>query len=229
MSSSRSSRSSHSGSTRSSGSRSTTSSRPSQQSLTLLTHLQTNPPTTLSALLHLERTITDPSQIPSSDVSLFQSPMTSAFENYVVTTQSLLVELRGLTTNYPFSAQIIPLAVQFVRADPDSDRSWNLAWLVLNKILSEGLVESVSWEEAGWEGYWGNRLPSEAERGMLAGEMAREWKEAVERLVGVTGFGSVSGAGSGEVGTEPNPDPDPEVVWGWTGAGRAGSVVDIRQ
>ncbi|KAK3396666.1 hypothetical protein B0T20DRAFT_358728, partial [Sordaria brevicollis] len=111
---------------------------------------------TLSSLLHLERTIINPSLTPPADIPHFQSPMTTAFHNYVVTTQSLLVELRGLTPSYPFSSQIIPLAVQMVQSDPDSDRSWNLAWLVLNKILGEGLVERVAWEEAGWEGYWGD-------------------------------------------------------------------------
>lgn len=49
---------------------------------------------------------------------------------------SILAELRTLTKNYPFSSEVIDEAKRRVYNDPASNRSWNLCWLVLNKIHS---------------------------------------------------------------------------------------------
>ncbi|CRK47436.1 hypothetical protein BN1723_020302, partial [Verticillium longisporum] len=59
--------------------------------------------------------------------------MTAAWDYYVSSNQ-LLTELRGLTRAYPFSGDVVRDAHRLVRNDPDSNRSWNLAWLILVKI-----------------------------------------------------------------------------------------------
>jgi hypothetical protein len=62
--------------------------------------------------------------------------MTAAWEYYVNSNQ-FLTELRGLTRSYPFCGDIVHDAHVRVRNDPDSNRSWNLAWLCLMKIRDE--------------------------------------------------------------------------------------------
>lgn len=59
--------------------------------------------------------------------------MTSAWTHYV-SSHGLLTELRGLTKTYAFSSYCVDEAKRRVYADPESDRSWNLCWLVLKKI-----------------------------------------------------------------------------------------------
>lgn len=49
----------------------------------------------------------------------------------------MLTELRGLTPSYPFCGDILIHAQNLVQNDPDSNRSWNYAWLCLNKIIDE--------------------------------------------------------------------------------------------
>lgn len=62
--------------------------------------------------------------------------MTAAWEYYVSSNQ-MLCELRGLTRNYPFCGELLADAQVRVRNDPESNRSWNLAWLCLVKINDE--------------------------------------------------------------------------------------------
>ena len=62
--------------------------------------------------------------------------MTQAW-NYYVTSNNLLNELRGLTRNYPFSSEVLDDAKWRVSSDPESNRSWNYAWLVLVKMRDE--------------------------------------------------------------------------------------------
>lgn len=70
------------------------------------------------------------------DAAAFQGPMTSAWERFV-NSQQFLLELRGLTPGFPISAEAIAEALRKVRRDPDSNRSWNLAWLALRKMKRE--------------------------------------------------------------------------------------------
>lgn len=70
------------------------------------------------------------------DAAAFQGPMTEAWRYYVNSNQ-FLTELRGLTQNYPFSADVISDAQGRVLGDPDSNRSWNMAWLCLQKMVGE--------------------------------------------------------------------------------------------
>ena len=62
--------------------------------------------------------------------------MTAAWDYYVCSYQ-FLTELRNLTPNYPFSGELLQEAHQLVLNDPDSNRSWNLAWLCLEKIRNQ--------------------------------------------------------------------------------------------
>ena len=55
-------------------------------------------------------------------------------------------------------------------ADEASNRSWNLAWLVLRKIVEEGLVGVYAQQQAG-----GDEI--------LAEVVSREWKAAVDMLL----------------------------------------------
>jgi hypothetical protein len=70
------------------------------------------------------------------DALAFQEPMTAAWSYYVSSNQ-MLSELRGLTPNYPFCGDILTRAQVQVRSDPESNRSWNLAWLCLVKMNDE--------------------------------------------------------------------------------------------
>lgn len=63
--------------------------------------------------------------------------------NYYVTSNQLLTELHGLTRAYPFNGDIVHDAHVQVRHDPASNRSWNLAWLVLTKIKEEYVDISI--------------------------------------------------------------------------------------
>jgi len=62
--------------------------------------------------------------------------MTQAW-TYYVTSNNLLNELRNLTRNYPFSSDMLDDSKWRVSSDPESNRSWNYAWLVLVKIRDE--------------------------------------------------------------------------------------------
>jgi len=62
--------------------------------------------------------------------------MTAAWRRYV-TSNSFLVELRGLTPRFPIPVALVDEAGLRVRLDPGSNRSWNLAWLMLSKIVDE--------------------------------------------------------------------------------------------
>jgi hypothetical protein len=88
---------------------------------------------TLTELRRIERIA---AAAEEADQEKFQEPMTSAWRHYV-NSNNLLNELRGLTRSYPFSSECLDEAKWLVLNDPASNRSWNYAWLVLNKILDE--------------------------------------------------------------------------------------------
>jgi hypothetical protein len=85
---------------------------------------------TLPALRRIERAF---ATLDTPDTT---APMTAAW-TYYVSSHSLLTELRSLTKNYPFSSHCVEEAKRRVYADPQSNRSWNLAWLVLVKMRNE--------------------------------------------------------------------------------------------
>lgn len=69
--------------------------------------------------------------------------MTEAWSYYVSSNQ-FLTELRGLTRNYPFCGDIVTDAQMRVRSDPESNRSWNMAWLCLQKTVNEYVSNSLA-------------------------------------------------------------------------------------
>jgi hypothetical protein len=87
----------------------------------------------INTLIELRRIEKAFATLDTPDVS---EPMTAAW-SYYVNSHSLLTELRGLTKNYPFSSYCVDEAKRRVYADPESNRSWNLCWLVLRKIKNE--------------------------------------------------------------------------------------------
>lgn len=101
---------------------------------TLIDALRTHRVNTLTELCRIERVAA--SCESEEDSRAFQEPMTTAWQYYVNSNQ-MLSELRGLTTQYPFCGDIITEARMLVDNDPESNRSWNYAWLVLVKIRDE--------------------------------------------------------------------------------------------
>jgi len=99
----------------------------------LIESLNTHRVNTLTELCRIERVAASSS---SEDQLAFQEPMTQAW-TYYVTSNNMLNELRGLTRNYPFSSEALDDAKWRVSNDPQSNRSWNYAWLVLTKMKDE--------------------------------------------------------------------------------------------
>ncbi|KAL3418804.1 hypothetical protein PVAG01_09025 [Phlyctema vagabunda] len=170
-----SSSSKHSSSHRSGGSRSSTQ----QSTAQLITSLNTHRINTLTELCRIERVAAAASP---EDQLLFQEPMTQAWTHYV-TSHQLLNELRGLTRNYPFSGDLLDDAKWRVSNDPDSNRSWNYAWLCLVKIQDDGLIDAYAASEASKPEMWGGRLPETQEADQLAACFSWEWNEATEQML----------------------------------------------
>jgi len=108
--------------------------------------------------------------------------MTAAWTNYV-NSNNLLNELRGLTRNYPFSSECLDEAKWLVLNDPESNRSWNMAWLILIKIQEEELIQKHADALAALPHNWGGRLPDEEEASQLSACFAWEWEGAVEQML----------------------------------------------
>tara|TARA_R110002060_G_scaffold10836_9_gene15936 strand:+ start:183 stop:611 length:429 start_codon:yes stop_codon:yes gene_type:complete len=107
-----------------------------QSTAQLIESLNTHRVNTLTELCRIERVAATASE---EDQLAFQEPMTSAW-TYYVTSNNLLNELRGLTRNYTFSSECLDDAKWKVSNDPESNRSWNYAWLVLIKMRDEQVI-----------------------------------------------------------------------------------------
>ncbi|ROT40968.1 hypothetical protein SODALDRAFT_322209 [Sodiomyces alkalinus F11] len=118
----------------------------------------------------------------AEETQAFQEPMTLAW-NYYVTSNQFLMELQGLTRAYPFHGDIVHDAHMQVRSDPDSNRSWNLAWLILTKIKEENLISEYAALEANKPEMWGGRDPSPQEAQQLRMLFEDEWTRAVNRML----------------------------------------------
>ena len=108
--------------------------------------------------------------------------MTAAWIYYVSSNQ-LLAELRGLTRSYPISGDMINEAYGRVTNDPESNRSWNLAWLCLMKIRDDGLVGAYAPAEASKPEMWGTKSPTAEEINQLAACFEYEWVTAIEVML----------------------------------------------
>lgn len=108
--------------------------------------------------------------------------MTAAW-TYYVTSKQFLNELRGLTRSYPFCGSIVQDAYDRVRADPESNRSWNMAWLCLVKMQNDDLIGGYAAIEAAQPEMWGSTEPSAADVDQLAACFEHEWATAVDTML----------------------------------------------
>ncbi|KAI0204071.1 hypothetical protein F4808DRAFT_367885 [Astrocystis sublimbata] len=135
---------------------------------------------TLTELCRIERaaaTCEDP-----DEQQAFQEPLAGAWDYYVSSNQ-MLVELRGLSRNYPVSNTLVDTARQLVSGDFASTRSWNTAWLCLVKIRDAGLIHSCAQLEAERPEMWGGRYPSPEEVEQLSQCFIYEWTQAVDTML----------------------------------------------
>ncbi|PKS09621.1 hypothetical protein jhhlp_004240 [Lomentospora prolificans] len=146
----------------------------------LIESLETHRVNTLTELCRIERFAA--SCDDEDDARAFQGPMTAAWDYYVSSNQ-FLTELRGLTRSYPICSDIIYAAEVRVRSDPDSNRSWNLAWLLLRKMIGDDLVASFASIEAAKPEMWGEMEPTEEEIQQLAACFEYEWNRAVTTML----------------------------------------------
>ena len=154
----------------------------------------------MTELRRIERIAAESS---ASDQLAFQQPMTSAWNAYV-TSNNMLNELRGLTRNYPFSSEALDDAKWRVSNDPESNRSWNYAWLVLVKLKNEWvssflefrmvwgngadmhfsqMISAYAASEAAKPEMWGGEYPDQQDADQLATCFAFEWNEALEQML----------------------------------------------
>ncbi|KAM5349067.1 hypothetical protein ACJ41O_008890 [Fusarium nematophilum] len=162
-------------------SRSAKKSRRSRPPVRELIHsLTTHQLNTLTELRRVERIAA--SCEDEADARAFQEPMTLAWANYVTSNQ-FLIEMHGLTPNYPFSGDIVTDAHLRVLNDPDSNRSWNLVWLCLVKMRDDGLVPLYAAIEAARQEMWGETTPTQDDIEKLALCFELEWRTAVDTML----------------------------------------------
>lgn len=155
--------------------------RSSQKSISqLVESLETHRVNTLTELCRIECMAATCQH--EDDARVFQEPMTAAW-NYYVTSNQLLTELRGLTPNYPFSGDILTDAQFRVRNDPESNRSWNLAWLCLSKIQSDNLLALYAAAEASKPEMWAEYEPTADELAQLTQCFEYEWTQAISTML----------------------------------------------
>ncbi|PHH59641.1 hypothetical protein CDD81_2799 [Ophiocordyceps australis] len=146
----------------------------------LIDCLTTHRVNTLTELCRIERMAA--SCTDEADARAFQKPMTAAWAHYVSSHQ-LLTELRGLTRAYPFSGDVVREAYRRVRADPASNRSWNLAWLCLRRIRDDGLIGVYAGAEAARPDMWAGHVPGKEDVERLRACFEREWGGAVDTML----------------------------------------------
>ncbi|KAF1944190.1 hypothetical protein EJ02DRAFT_420527 [Clathrospora elynae] len=138
--------------------------------------LQTHQVNTLIELRRIEKTF---AVLGTPDCS---QPMTSAW-SYYVDSHSLLTELRGLTKNYPFNSDCMDEAKRRVYSDPASNRSWNLCWLVLNKIQTDQLIPYYAHYQASLPTMWAGHTPSSEQITQLTNAFVAEWNWALGQML----------------------------------------------
>lgn len=142
--------------------------------------LSTRRVTTLTDLCRIERLISSYGQL--EEAQTLQVPLAMAWIHHVTSNQ-LLTELRGLTPRYPFSASLLHEAHLRVRADPDSNRSWNLSWMCLSSIREHGILSMYATLEAKRPEMWGGTRPTAGEVAQLKACFEHEWAAAVDILL----------------------------------------------
>ena len=112
----------------------------------------------------------------------FMEPLTSAWAHYV-NSNNFLSELRGLTKEYPFSSELLDDGKWRVISDPSSSRSYNYAWLILQKITQDDLIPKHAQEMAKDPAMWGGITPEESNVAALSNVFEVEWTKAVQYMM----------------------------------------------
>ncbi|KAJ4988785.1 hypothetical protein SVAN01_05762 [Stagonosporopsis vannaccii] len=133
----------------------------------------------INTLIDLRRVEQAFALLNTPDVS---EPMTAAW-TYYVSSNSLLTELRGLTRSYAFSSYCVDEAKRRVYADPASNRSWNLCWLVLKKIEDDGLIMYYAQYQAALPASWRGCQPSDGQVKQFTEVLVGEWKGALQQML----------------------------------------------
>ncbi|PHH78484.1 hypothetical protein CDD80_6752 [Ophiocordyceps camponoti-rufipedis] len=136
---------------------------------------------TLTGLCRIERIAASCNN--EADARAFQQPMTNAWKHYVTTSKQFITELIGLTPNYHFSNALLSEAVRRVQRDPNSNRSWNLAWLCLQKIKDDDLITAYAPIEAAKPIMWAHKRPSAEDYAQLTACFEEEWNAAVDMML----------------------------------------------
>ncbi|KAI1162944.1 hypothetical protein F5B18DRAFT_652205 [Nemania serpens] len=163
-----------------SSSRSSRGSRGQASTKQMIESLQNHTVNTLTELCRIERVAVACES--EEEMQALQGPLATAWDYYVNSNQ-LLLELRGLTRNYPASSSLVEEARRLVSVDPGSSQSWNLAWLCLIKIRDAGLIVTCAQAESQKPEMWGGRHPSPEEAEQLTQCFVYEWSQAVDKML----------------------------------------------
>ncbi|KAI0393069.1 hypothetical protein F5Y17DRAFT_459293 [Xylariaceae sp. FL0594] len=146
----------------------------------MIESLQNHKVNTLTELCRIEKVAASCDNV--EEAQAFQEPMAMAWDYYVNSNQ-LLLELRGLSRNYPVQSSLVEEARMMVQNDPNSARSWNLAWLCLVMMRDAGLILSCAHAESLKPEMWGGRHPTPEEAEQLAQCFVYEWTQAVDKML----------------------------------------------
>ncbi|KAI1122228.1 hypothetical protein F5Y10DRAFT_78728 [Nemania abortiva] len=163
-----------------SSSRSSRGSRGQGSTRQMIESLRNHTVNTLTELCRIERAAVACES--EEEMQAFQEPLAAAWDNYVSSNQ-LLLELRGLTRNYPVSSSLVEEARLLVAEDPNSGRSWNMAWLCLVKIRDAGLILTCAQAESQKPEMWGGRHPTPEEAEQLTRCFVYEWTQAIDKML----------------------------------------------
>ncbi|KAF2839787.1 hypothetical protein M501DRAFT_1030978 [Patellaria atrata CBS 101060] len=133
----------------------------------------------VNTLVELRRIEKIFASLGSPDVT---GPMTAAW-SYYVNSHSLLTELRNLTKNYPFSSECLDEAKRRVYSDPESNKSWNLCWLVLSKLQNDQLIRYYAHYQASQPQMWGGQIPTADGVQRLSDAFYNEWNWAASEML----------------------------------------------
>ncbi|KAA8911689.1 hypothetical protein FN846DRAFT_935276 [Sphaerosporella brunnea] len=133
---------------------------------------------TLTELRRIERILASLPNFASEHIH----DLTESFGFYV-SSNNLLQELRGISRQYPFSTELLEDAKARVYHDPNSIRSWNLAWLLLVKIKADQMIPDYAHRTSRQPAMWGGVVPDPRHAAELASVLIQEWTRAVDQLL----------------------------------------------
>ncbi|KAK8075333.1 hypothetical protein PG997_009996 [Apiospora hydei] len=133
--------------------------------------LETHRVNTLTELCRIERAAAACEN--EEDSRAFQAPMTQAWTYYVTTSGQFLTELRGLSRNYPFCAELVSEGAPARAGGPGEQPELEPGVVVF------GEDARGSWRKEMWQ----DRSPTEEEAEQLAQCFEYEWTQAVDTML----------------------------------------------